>query len=116
MGFIYYKQELAYSIIFYYVNQATHRIEGMYAEHKNNNMLSLRRNIDTSMWTDVETNELAQELINTSVVISREEYETAVEIINAMVDSDYWLSSEDKMGSSIVEKKEKEVVSETVIC
>ena len=116
MGFIYYKQELQYSLIVYYVNQATHSIEGMYSEHVNNNMRSIRRNIDTSMWTNVETNELAQELIRTSVVISKDEYETITGVIDGSIDIKYWVSSGEKIGDNIVKENKKEVVAETVIC
>jgi hypothetical protein len=116
MGFIYYKQELQYSLIVYYVNQATHSIEGMYSEHRNNNMRSVRRNIDTSMWTNVETNELAQELIRTSVVISKDEYETITGVIDGSLEIEYWISSGEKIGDNIVKENKKEVVAETVIC
>ena len=116
MDFIYYKQELQYSLIVYYVNQATHSIEGMYSEHKNNNMRSIRRNIDTSMWTNVETNELAQELIRTSVVISKAEYQAIIGVIDGTIDIGYWFSSGENFGDNIVKENKKEVVAETVIC
>ena len=116
MGFIYYKQELQYSLIVYYVNQATHSIDGIYSEHVNNNIRYIRRNIDTSMWTNVETNELAQELIRTSVVISKAEYDAITGVIDGSIDIECWFSSGEKIGNNIVKENKKEVVAETVFC
>ena len=86
----------------------------MISEKVGTDSRELKRNIDTSIWRDIDTNPLAHTLIASSVVVSREEYETALFAINAMIDSDYSLLSEDKISSKF--DMEEEVVTETVIC
>jgi hypothetical protein len=118
MGFIYYKQIIPGALTFFVVNTVTRNIEGMFKECKTKNILSLMRDLDTSLWYDIDHNELAKAMIASSIQITQAEYEAAEFVMKAMVETDYWLLSEDKIEESYFTPAEeiKEVVTETVYC
>jgi len=114
MGLIYYKQRVAGTLTFFIVNPVTRNIEKMFREIKTKNTFSLVKDIDTKIWKDIDHNILAKSLIENSIMISQEEYEAAEFVLNAMVESDYWMLSEDSF--SLEENNEKKVVTDVVYC
>lgn len=115
MGMIYYKQLIPGVLTFFIVNPITRNVEGMFRECKTNDIISIIRNVNTKAWADIDNNELAKNLIENSIQISQEEYEAAEFIMKAMIETDYWFLSEDKveLDNPI---KEKELTTETVFC
>ena len=118
MGLIYYKQIIPGVLTFFAVNTVTRNIEGMFKECKTRNILSLMRDLDTSIWNDIDHNELAKAMIASSTQITQAEYEAAEFVMKAMVETDYWFLSEDKIEEPYFTPAEeiKEVVTETVYC
>lgn len=115
MGKIYYKQVLSNIITFFFVNTVTRNVEGMFREFKDKNTISIMRNIDTTLWEDIDNNDLAKALLDASTPIKQEEYEAAEFVMLAMIGSDYWFLSEDKYEEPKIEEN-VEVVAETVYC
>jgi len=99
---------------FFCVNEETRNIECMFREYKTSETLSLSYVHNLEMWDNVDNNELSRTLIQTSEEISQTEYEAAEFIMKAMVESEYWLITEDKC---VIQNPHKsEVVTEPVYC
>ena len=112
MGFIYYKNVKPSCIIFFYVNQNTKMIEGVFSEVRLKDIISIRRNSSMLVgYGKIDEDEKAQAFLKASKQITYEEYKYSKLMLDSFMDSEYWLISEDPIKEEI-----KEEVTETVYC
>ena len=116
MGHIYYRNIKPQCIIYFYVNQTTRNIEGVITEIKTDYVLSIRKGNHGHTWDDVDNNVFAKELINTSTVISEEEYNEVNDIVNAFLHQDVWITTNADTVKTAIDEKETEKVTEVVYC
>lgn len=111
MGYIYYKNVKPGCIIFFFVNQNTMLIDGVFSEIRLKDIISIRRKSALTGYGRVDKDEKAIAFIKASKQISYEEYKYSKLMLDAFMDSEYWLLSEEPMSNV-----DKEEVTETVYC
>ena len=107
----YYKYTTPYSITFFYVNEETKNVEGVIRENKTKNYVALTK-INSNCWNDIDNNDAAKNLINSSTEIEKPEYEAAELIANSFFNSDFWLLSDDDIESPVNTEQKKELIAE----
>ena len=84
------------------------RLDGVIEECKSDDKLIIRRHPSDSCYENVVNNSLAMAMIRKAKKISREEYDTASTVVEAMLTSEWLMADNDYRG------KVEKVVTETV--
>lgn len=103
----YYKIVYDYSIIMFYFDEEKDAIKGVFEEIRTDTKVTMQRHKDSSYYSRVSQNTMAQTMINKATEITKNEYELGKFVVDSMIDSDEWLITEKKVAK-------KEVVTEVV--
>ena len=102
----YFKILYDYSIILFYLDKDKDELNGMIEELRTESKLTIQRHDCSGIYENVSKNSLAQAMINNAVEITKEEYDTAASVVDAMIKNDWFISTHNVA--------KKEVVTETV--
>lgn len=91
---IYYKISGKDYIMLFYYDVNSDKLEGLIEETKSNDKLVLQKHMSASCYNNAISNPLAVSLIRKAKEVTKEEYDTANSIIDAMVNNTDWLIAE----------------------
>lgn len=105
---VYFKICYPNSIIMFYHDLKNDRLDGVIEECKSDDKLIIRKHPSDSCYDSVVNNSLAMAMIRKAKKISREEYDTASTVVDAMLSSEWLMADND------YKEKVEKVVTETV--
>jgi KaiC/GvpD/RAD55 family RecA-like ATPase len=105
----YYKISYSNSIVLFFHDLEKDTLDGMVEESRSENSLKICKYNPSSCYVNVKNNVMANSMIKKAKKITKEEYETAVLVVDSMIGiSDLWLIADNDF-------EEKEVVKTETI-